>query len=389
MSERLLCAGTVIHSGKYRIYRRLGCGTFGEVYEAQRLPDELPFVAIKVATAEKYNQDVRKELEILRFLQDSGDGLVVRLHDSFELQVSGESRACIVLEKLDLSLHRILAKRRDGFFLSEVAVLGRKILHVLAYFQRHGLIHLDLKPGNVLVNLRDGQVRVADFGNACFVGQEMIRGTQTAAYRAPEVALGLVPYTYAADMWSFGCILAELYSRFRVGGRYAQLHELVRSFGLLPKDMLLRSHSSHLYNELRLLSEHTSDQQRCFSRIQEAYRLKTTDRSSELFPLFLDLLGRIFQFEPEHRLTVESALKHEFFEAALSHSQEVNYEQEVEPPWPVHLFAKSKGTGVVQRRPRRSSMRETKRTAESTPPSSGSSHHGSGSSRFSSESDHT
>jgi hypothetical protein len=85
---------------------------------------------------------------------------------------------------------------------------------------------------------------------------------------------------------------------------------------------------------------------------------------------------------------VEEALQHAFFQEASRFSQEVNLDL-IGPPWPEHFFPTTIGLGAVQRRPRRSSFRGQKRTAESTPPSSGSSRHGSGSSLFSNESDHT
>jgi len=387
MTKRALLPGTVIQGGKYKIFRKLGSGTFGEVYEAAVLPEEKTLVAIKVASAARHNEHALRELEILRALQKSGTGLVVGLLDSFEMVIEGESRVCMVLEKLDQSLHQILTKRKEGFSLSEVAVLGSQLLTVLHHFDSVGLLHLDLKPANVLINLRDHQLRIADFGSACYLSQQTHSVAQTAAYRAPEVTLGLLPYSHAADMWSLGCILAELYCRFRVKGPGSHLHQLVRCFGLLPADMFASGRADCSYNELRLLSEF-SQEQRCFDRLREAWRTKPRDKSAELFPLFCNLLAHIFQFHPEQRLDVQGALQHSFFREALKISREVNLEF-TEPPWPAHLFPTSSGAGAVQRRPRRSSVRGQKRTAESTPPSSGSSRHGTGSSLFSSESDHT
>lgn len=386
MTKRALLPATVIQGGKYKVFRQLGHGTFGEVYEAAVLPEEKVLVAIKIASAARHNEHARRELEILRSLQKSGTGLVVGLYDSFEMVIDGESRVCMVLEKLDQSLHQVLTKRKEGFTLSEVAVLGKQLLTILHYFGSVGLLHLDLKPANVLINLRDHQLRIADFGSACYLTQQTNSVAQTAAYRAPEVTLGLLPYSHAADMWSFGCILAELYCRFRVRGPGSHLHQLVRCFGLLPADMFARDRGDCTYNELRLLSDFSQDQ-RCFDKLREAWRTKPRDRSAELFPHFSNLLAHIFQFHPEQRLDAEGALQHPFFREALMISQEVNLEF-IEPPWPAHLFPTS-NSGVAQRRPRRSSVRGQKRTAESTPPSSGSSRHGTSSSLFSSESDHT
>lgn len=77
--------------------------------------------------------------------------------------------------------------------------------------RRHQLIHCDLKPENILlVQPQRSAIKVIDFGSSCFVDERMYTYVQSRFYRSPEVILGL-PYGCEIDMWSFGCILAELY----------------------------------------------------------------------------------------------------------------------------------------------------------------------------------
>jgi serine/threonine protein kinase len=75
-----------------------------------------------------------------------------------------------------------------------------------------GVIHCDLKPENILFTSdKCDQVKIIDFGSSCFHYKSGFTYVQSRYYRAPEILLGL-PYDQAVDMWSFGCILAELYS---------------------------------------------------------------------------------------------------------------------------------------------------------------------------------
>eukprot|EP00882_Tetradesmus_deserticola_P030836 GHRQ01034808.1.p2 GENE.GHRQ01034808.1~~GHRQ01034808.1.p2 ORF type:complete len:139 (-),score=25.81 GHRQ01034808.1:49-465(-) len=79
------------------------------------------------------------------------------------------------------------------------------------FMRRQKLIHCDLKPENVLlVAPQRSAIKVIDFGSSCFVDEQMYTYVQSRFYRSPEVILGL-PYGCEIDIWSFGCILAELF----------------------------------------------------------------------------------------------------------------------------------------------------------------------------------
>ena len=80
----------------------------------------------------------------------------------------------------------------------------------LYFFKKVGIIHCDLKPENILfADDKCDTIKIIDFGSSCFSYKSGFTYVQSRYYRAPEIVLEL-PYTQAADMWSFGCILAEL-----------------------------------------------------------------------------------------------------------------------------------------------------------------------------------
>lgn len=100
-------------------------------------------------------------------------------------------------------------------------VITRQCLEALLYLHDLRIIHCDLKPENILIkSYRRCEVKIIDLGSSCFQADNLSLYVQSRSYRAPEVMLGL-PYDEKIDLWSVGCILAELFSG-EVFGLYAQ-----------------------------------------------------------------------------------------------------------------------------------------------------------------------
>jgi dual specificity tyrosine-phosphorylation-regulated kinase 2/3/4 len=77
-------------------------------------------------------------------------------------------------------------------------------------------VHCDLKPENILLKQPNKSgIKVIDYGSSCFTNSRIYTYIQSRFYRAPEIILG-IPYTMAIDMWSFGCIIAELYTGYPI-----------------------------------------------------------------------------------------------------------------------------------------------------------------------------
>jgi dual specificity tyrosine-phosphorylation-regulated kinase 2/3/4 len=103
------------------------------------------------------------------------------------------------------------------------------------------VIHCDLKPENILLKSPDKSgIKVIDFGSSCFSNERIYTYIQSRFYRAPEIILG-IPYTAAIDMWSFGCILAELYTGFPLfpgESEMEQLSLIMEIKGIPPEHIL-------------------------------------------------------------------------------------------------------------------------------------------------------
>ncbi len=98
------------------------------------------------------------------------------------------------------------------FSLNRMQKITKQILICLDYLHDLKLIHCDLKPENILIkSISETQIKVIDFGSSCFIHDHLSSYVQSRSYRAPEVILGC-KYDYKIDIWSLGCILAELYT---------------------------------------------------------------------------------------------------------------------------------------------------------------------------------
>ena len=120
----------------------------------------------------------------------------------------------LVFEFLGCNLYKYMRRNNfKAFSKQQLKNAARQILQSLHFLKEVvGVIHCDLKPENILfTDERCENLKVIDFGSSCFNYKSGFTYVQSRYYRAPEILLGL-PYTSAVDMWSLGCILAELHT---------------------------------------------------------------------------------------------------------------------------------------------------------------------------------
>lgn len=119
---------------------------------------------------------------------------------------------CIVTELLSISLYDLLEENKfTPVNMQYIRTFAIQIFNALAFLKEHNIIHSDIKPENVLLKNRSKTgIKLIDFGTSMFIHESTYMYIQSRFYRAPEVILGS-PYDFAIDMWSVGCLLAELY----------------------------------------------------------------------------------------------------------------------------------------------------------------------------------
>ncbi|XP_022718649.1 dual specificity protein kinase YAK1-like isoform X3 [Durio zibethinus] len=230
---------------RYIVKDVLGHGTFGQVAKCW-VPETSSFVAVKIIKNQPaYYQQALVEVSILTTLNKKYDPEdkhhIVRIYDYFVYQ----RHLCICFELLDTNLYELIKINHfRGLSLSIVQLFSKQILRGLALLKDAGIIHCDLKPENILLctSVKPAEIKIIDFGSACMEDRTVYSYIQSRYYRSPEVLLGY-QYTTAIDMWSFGCIVAELFlglPLFPGASEFDLLRRMIEIFGGQPPDYVLK-----------------------------------------------------------------------------------------------------------------------------------------------------
>ncbi|CAN1765502.1 Dual specificity protein kinase YAK1 homolog [Linum perenne] len=230
---------------RYIVKDVLGQGTFGQVAKCWVLETN-SFVAVKIIKNQPaYYQQALVEVSILTMLNKKYDPEdkhhIVRIYDYFV----HHRHLCICFELLDTNLYELIKINQfRGLSLSIVQLFSKQILRGLALLKDAGIIHCDLKPENILLctSLKPAEVKIIDFGSACMEDRTVYSYIQSRYYRSPEVLLGY-QYTTGIDMWSFGCIVAELFlglPLFPGASEFDLLRRMIEILGEQPPDYVLK-----------------------------------------------------------------------------------------------------------------------------------------------------
>uniref|UniRef100_A0A7S3LLA7 Mitogen-activated protein kinase n=1 Tax=Aplanochytrium stocchinoi TaxID=215587 RepID=A0A7S3LLA7_9STRA len=304
---------------RYTLEKVIGQGAYGIVVAANDQVGKTQ-VAIKKIKGVFDNlidgKRILREIQLLRFLNHKNISHVIDIMRPAPLTEADEANLAkgvvdsfqdvyIVLDKMDTDLHRVIYSEQQ---LSDMHVqfLMFQLLSALVYLESANVIHRDLKPSNVLVNSAC-ELRVCDFGLARGVDDtpldELTTYVVTRWYRAPELVLGCPKYTNAIDMWSIGCIFAELIIRKPLFAGEDFLHQLKLIIDVIgtpsEEDMQFMSEGSAT-RHLRSMDKRPKKSWREVPGLEEA-----SDSA-------LDLLDKLLTFSPRNRITAEEALKHDY-----------------------------------------------------------------------------
>ncbi|KAF3491540.1 serine/threonine-protein kinase prp4 [Arthroderma uncinatum] len=319
-------------NGRYHVQQILGKGMFSSVVRATDSKTG-KLVAVKIV---RNNDTMRKagmtEIDILQLLQNADPDdkkHIIR----FERHFDHKNHLCMVFENLSMNLREVLKKfgRDVGINLRAIRAYAQQMFLGLSLLRKCNILHADIKPDNLLVNENRNLLKICDLGSASLASENEITPYLVSRfYRAPEIILG-IPYDYSLDVWSIGCTLFELYSGkilFTGRNNNQMLRSIMECRGKFPPKFLRRGTLAHLHFD-DLLNFRSLEEDKITGRMVTKvldFKKSTRDLKSRLIgkgarlddaeskeiTMFIDLLDRCLNLNPEKRCTPSEALRHPF-----------------------------------------------------------------------------
>ncbi|KAG6903039.1 hypothetical protein C0995_007472 [Termitomyces sp. Mi166 len=305
---------------RYEIVRRVGGGKYSEVFEGIDMANNEQCIikVLKPVAAKK----IRREIKVLRNL--TGGPNVVALLDVV-LDPSGRFHS-LIMEYIENIEWKSLFPR---FTEPDIKHYTFQLLKALDFVHAHGIMHRDVKPGNVMVNYQRRQLRLIDWGLAEFYhpGTDYHIRVGSRYYKAPELLVGYKQYDYSLDLWSIGCMFASMIFRrehfFRGSDNNDQLLRILKTLGTEQFDLYLRKYNIDFKTPLESLLAKSgftiTRGLRCFTDCQSSYaklpwpRFITADNQSLATPEAMDLLDKLLKYDHQERLTAREAQAHVYF----------------------------------------------------------------------------
>ncbi|PWN87525.1 putative glycogen synthase kinase 3 alpha [Acaromyces ingoldii] len=260
-------------------------------------------VAIKKVLQDKRFKN--RELQIMRIVAHPN---VVDLRAFFYSNGDKKDEVFLnlVLEYVPETVYRAsrhYAKLKQTMPMLLIKLYMYQLLRSLAYIHSIGICHRDIKPQNLLLNPTTGVLKLCDFGSAKILvaGEPNVSYICSRYYRAPELIFGATNYTTNIDIWSTGCVMAELMQGqplFPGESGIDQLVEIIKVLGTPTKEQIKTMNPNYMEHKFPQIRPHP------FSKV---FRPRTP-------PEAIDLISRLLEYTPSARLTAVEAICHPFFD---------------------------------------------------------------------------
>lgn len=280
----------------------IGNGSFGVVYQA-KLVESNELVAIKKVLQDKRFKN--RELQIMRKLEHLN---IVKL--KFFFYSAGEKKdevfLNLVLEYVPETVYRVArhySKSKQTIPILYIKLYMYQLFRSLAYIHSQGVCHRDIKPQNLLLDPDTGVLKLCDFGSA----KVLVRGEPNVSYicsryyRAPELIFGATDYTCQIDVWSAGCVLAELLLGqpiFPGDSGVDQLVEIIKVLGTPTREQIREMNPNYSEFKFPQIKAHPWT---------KVFRPRTP-------PEAIQVVSRLLEYIPSARISPLEACAHAFFD---------------------------------------------------------------------------
>ncbi|KIP05534.1 hypothetical protein PHLGIDRAFT_128841 [Phlebiopsis gigantea 11061_1 CR5-6] len=286
----------------YEIIKRVGGGKFSEVFQGIDTSNEETCVIKVLKPIAK--RKIRREIKVLRNL--AGGPNVISLLDVVRDPPSKSHS--LIMEYVDNTDWKLLY---PTFTELEIKHYLFQLLTALDFVHSRGIMHRDVKPGNIMFDRANHKLRLIDWGLAEFYhpNTEYHIRVGSRPYKSPELLVGYSMYDYSLDLWCVGCMLAAMIFRkehfFRGRDNEEQLARIVKVLGTDTFERYLEK-----YN-MQVETDHP-DLLRKHARVPWA-KFVTNDNRPNVTPEAVDLLDRLLRYDHQERLTAAEALSHTYF----------------------------------------------------------------------------
>jgi len=282
----------------------IGNGSFGIVFQA-RLLDEPTNGEIAIKKVLQDKRFKNRELQIMRLVSHPN---VVDLKAFFYSNGDKKDEVYLnlVLEYVPETVYRAsrhYAKLKQPMPMLQIKLYMYQLLRSLMYIHSVGICHRDIKPQNLLLNPATGVLKLCDFGSAKILvaGEPNVSYICSRYYRAPELIFGATNYTTNIDIWSTGCVMAELMlgqPLFPGESGIDQLVEIIKVLGTPSREQIKTMNPNYMEHKFPQIKPHP------FSKV---FRPRTA-------PEAIDLVAKLLEYTPEARLSAVEAMCHPFFD---------------------------------------------------------------------------
>jgi len=283
----------------------VGNGSFGVVFQARMLnvPKETEDIAIKKVLQDKRFKN--RELQIMRLMTHPN---VVELRAFFYSNGDKKDEVYLnlVQEYVPETVYRAsrhYVKLKQQMPTLQIKLYMYQLLRALAYIHSVGICHRDIKPQNLLLNPATGILKLCDFGSAKILvaGEPNVSYICSRYYRAPELIFGATNYSTNIDIWSTGCVMAELMlgqPLFPGESGIDQLVEIIKVLGTPTREQIKTMNPNYMEHKFPQIKPHP------FSKV---FRPRTSTDA-------IDLVSRLLEYTPTARLSAIEAMCHPFFD---------------------------------------------------------------------------